>query len=133
MLAAMFAAWFRQRLAALGLSYAAFGRLVHLSKPAIAAVAAGRRGPPLDRLPRWLDALQLTSPDDRDQAELLAALAHVPAPIAARVVAMAEELQALRADLAAIRAVLPASVRRAARPPLRALPPPRPGGGRGPG
>lgn len=126
----MFAAWFRQRLADRGLSYAAFGRLVFAAKPSVGAIAAGRRGPPLDRLPAWLAALGIDHPDEVDQVTLMAAVAHLPQPIALRILAMDTELRGLRDQMAAIQRMLPAG-RRSAPQPLRGPGQSRPGGGRG--
>lgn len=126
----MFAAWFRQRLADRKLSYAAFGRLVFAAKPSVWAIAAGRRGPPLDRLPAWLEALGIDHPDEVDQVTLMASVAHLPQPIAQRILAMDSELRGLREQMAEIQRLLPVA-RPAVPTPRRGPGPSRPGGGRG--
>ena len=120
----MFAAWFRERLQQQGLTYAAFAARVHVSKPVVAFVATARRGPPLDRLGAWLDALGVTPGAERDRLVLLGLLASADHDLQRAWQQLETELSSLRTELRDARRLLAARpARRASRPPARAARP----------
>ncbi len=97
-----FAEFFSEKLAQMPLSQAAFGRAVEMTGPFINMICRRKALPPLDRIDRWADVLQLTGAE-RDQFIRLAGVAHIPDPkVRARVVGQSYErrLEAFAARVA---------------------------------
>lgn len=94
----------RHLLTARGLSTAAFAALAGSSKTVVVYAASGRRAPPLDRLPAWVQALRIDDQETIQRFTLLAYLAHVPPPLADAFLALEERADELERQVEALEA-----------------------------
>ena len=93
---ARFGSSFRALLAARQLSIRACARQFGCSHPFLSRVLDGRRRPPIDELPRWLDGLEIRDPEQRDRLLLLAALEHCPPRIVEHIRLLEGRLDGMR-------------------------------------
>lgn len=73
----------------------------------VSKVIKGQKPPPMDRLPAWADALELYG-DERQRFMDLAAIAHLPAEVQPRFVALLRQLKSQQTTIDAVKVRLDA-------------------------